>query len=117
LALFLFYIVGGKNSKIYGGSDPGQKLKGRRSCHQVVKLFDVFRCQFDQVSILTVIPNLFNFLAPSLRLLTTPTASVENLPDTGWMIPDTETPLDYLGYPWQCPQLIFIPMSQRPFQK
>jgi hypothetical protein len=64
-----------------------------------------------------IVPNLFNFLAPSLRLLTTPTASVENFSDTGRMIPDTETTLDYLGYPWQCPQLIFIPMRQRLFQK
>jgi hypothetical protein len=89
-----------------------------RGIDQVVKLFDVFRCQVDQVGILgVIIPNLFNFFASSLRLLTTPTTSVENLPDMGRMIPYTETTLDYLSYPWQCPQLIFIPMSQRPFQK
>jgi hypothetical protein len=52
-----------------------------------------------------------------LRFLTTLTTSVENLPDMGRMIPYTETILDYLGYPWQCPQLIFIPLSQRPFHK
>jgi hypothetical protein len=60
---------------------------------------------------------LIPFLVPPLRLLATPTTSVENLPDVGRVIPYTETTLDYLGYPWQCPQLIFIPMSQRSFEK
>jgi len=70
-------------------------------------------------SFFTPILNLFliPFLAPPLWLLTTPTTSTENLPDMGRMIPYTETILDYLGYPWQCPQLTSIPMSQRPFEK
>jgi len=33
-----------------------------RGTDQVVKLFDVFGCQVDQVGILTVIPNLFNWI-------------------------------------------------------
>jgi hypothetical protein len=60
---------------------------------------------------------LIPFLAPPLRLLATPTTSVENLPDVGRVISYTKASLDYLGYPWQCPQLIFIPMSKRLFQK
>jgi hypothetical protein len=60
---------------------------------------------------------LIPFLAPPLWLLTAPTTSMKNLPDMGWMIPYTETALDYLGYPRQCPQLTGIPMSQRPLEK
>jgi hypothetical protein len=60
---------------------------------------------------------LIPFLAPPLQLLATPTTSVENLPDVGWVIPYTKASLDYFGYPWQYPQLIFIPMSKRLFEK
>ena len=33
-----------------------------RGIDQVVKLFDVFGCQIDQVGVLAVIPNLFNWI-------------------------------------------------------
>jgi hypothetical protein len=42
---------------------------------------------------------------------------MKNFPDMGGMIAYTEMALDDLGYPWQCPQLTCIPMSQRPFEK
>jgi hypothetical protein len=60
---------------------------------------------------------LISFPAPPLWLLATPAASMKNFPDMGGMIAYTEMALDDLGYPWQCPQLTCIPMSQRPFEK